>query len=85
MGREQTEGINVTKTDQYEEFLVEVVRPWEAACYWCGKVFRKMYNHRTTIGWKEHINIEHETKVFCSGECKLNWIYAKQTFGVLLP
>ena len=75
----------MTKIERYAEFLVNVSHPWEAVCYWCGKIFHKRYNRGTANGWREHINIEHETKIFCSKKCKAEWIDYKQTFGELVP
>ena len=71
--------------DRYFEVLVEV-RSWEGVCYWCGKRFflRKNQNDQP-IGWREHINIEQETKIFCSDQCWKLWIDHKQVFGELMP
>ena len=77
--------IEITKIERFQEVLVRV-QPWEGICYLCGKIFKKsvnVLNHNRL--WREHINIEHETKIFCTNACKLEWIYQKQASGVLMP
>ena len=75
----------MTKIERYEEVEVRMLHKWEAACYWCGKIFTKVRQGVGACGYREHINIEHEPKIFCSKECKLQWIDCKQTFGELIP
>ena len=73
----------MTKVDRFVEVEVKVFHSWEIPCYWCGGIFKKDFG-RTKMK-RNHVNIFHEPKVFCSNKCKLAWIYAKQTFGELLP
>lgn len=75
----------MTKIERYEEIEVGVVHPWEAVCYWCGKTFSKVRQGVGACGYREHINVAHEPKIFCSKGCKAQWIDAKQVFGELMP
>ncbi len=74
----------MTTSEEYKEIVVKL-HVGEFACYWCGRIFRKGNQGNCMRGWREHINIEQEPKIFCSKECKLKWIDAKQTFGELMP
>lgn len=75
----------MTKIEEFKfiENDVKILHDWEAPCYWCGEIFKKRYGR--TKNWRIHDNIEHGKRIFCSEECKLQWIYAKQTFGELMP
>ena len=70
-----------------EKFIEIEVKVWkyEAVCYWCAIVFNKIILNKKKSSWKEHINIEHESKFFCSKECHETWIEYKSVFGDLLP
>ena len=75
----------MTKIDRYYEIEV-TVHKWEGVCYWCAKIFIKGYNRgNQPIKWREHVNMEHETKIFCSDQCRKEWREHKHVFGELMP
>ena len=76
----------MVSVEEYKEEMITVDHRWQAVCYWCGVVFSKLRHQGCQgRGWREHVNIEHETKIFCCEEHKLLWIYHKQVFGEGMP
>ena len=72
----------MTKIERYGEIEVKV-EAWELVCYWCGLIFNNSRQNEKRMRF--HYNIQYETKMFCSKECKLQWIEHKQIFGELMP
>ena len=70
----------MTTIERYKEMEIRLQK-WEAACYWCGRIFKK--DHKKA--WREHVNVEQETKIFCCPDHRNTWIYYKQALGELMP